>query len=104
MPIIDIKLIQGYTADARQRLAQRVTDATTSVIDAPADLVTVTISEIAPENYMRGRTMRQPGPAIPDQSAIVLEYLRAMEARDLEHARSFLAVSYTHLRAHETLR
>lgn len=88
MPIIDIKLITGYDADARRRLSERITDATTSVIDAPADLVTVTINEINPDNYMRGRTGRQPGPAIPDQTRIVADYLQAMETRDLERAKA----------------
>ena len=95
MPIIDIKLITGYSADARRRLSERITDATTSVIDAPADLVTVTINEINPDNYMRGRTGRQPGPAVPDQTRIVTDYLQAMEARDLERAKALQAEGFT---------
>ena len=82
-------------ADARRRLSEKITDATTSVIDAPADLVTVTINEINPENYMRGRTSRQPGPAIPDQGRIVLDYLQAMESRDLARAQALLAEGFS---------
>lgn len=95
MPIIDIKLIAGYDTDARRRLSEKITDATTSVIDAPSDLVTVTINEINPENYMRGRTSRQPGPAIPEQGRIVLDYLQAMEARDLERAKALQAEGFS---------
>ncbi len=94
MPIIDIKLIAGYDPDARRRLCEKITDATTAVIDAPAELVTVTVNEIDPANYMRGRTSRQPGPAIPDQGRIVLDYLQAMESRDLATARSLQAPEF----------
>lgn len=94
MPIIDIKLIAGYDEEARRRLSEKITDATTSVIDAPAELVTVTINEINPANYMRGRISRQPGPAFPEQGRIVLDYLQAMESRELERAKALQAEGF----------
>jgi len=95
MPIINITLIAGYDEGARTRLAERVTDATMSVIDAPADLVTVVVNEAAPANYMRGRVNRQPGPALAVQSSIVESYLLAMEQRDLRQAAEYLASGFT---------
>jgi len=94
MPIINITLIAGYDPDARSRLAERITDATTSVIDAPAELVTVVIHEAESENYMRGRAQRNPGPALAPQSSIVESYLNAMEQRDLDLAARYLAPDF----------
>ncbi len=95
MPVINVTLIEGYDIDARQRLSERLTDATRSVIKAPADVVTVVINEVQPANYMRGRLSRTPGPAMPDSTTIVKNYLAAMEARDLEQASSYLAPGFS---------
>lgn len=91
MPIINITLIEGYEAAARERLSQRVTDATVSVIKAPADLVTVIVSEVETTNYMRGGITRTPGSAQPVASAIVKAFLSAMENRDVGTAEAFLS-------------
>lgn len=95
MPVINVTLIQGYDADARRRLSERLTDATRSVIKAPAEVVTVVINEVDGSNYMRGGVSRKPGPAHADQTLIVKDYLAAMEARDLEKSASYLAPDFT---------
>ena len=95
MPLIECTLIKGYDSDVRQRLAERVTDAACTSIGAGADFVTVTIKEVDPENYMRGRTQRVPASAPPPAEDIVRDYLSAMEARDLEAAGTFLADTFT---------
>lgn len=95
MPIINVDLIRGYSSAARQLLAERLTDACTSVIKAPADLVTVLVREVDGDNYMRGRTHRSPGPAHADQADVVRDYLAAMERRDLAAAEAFLAPGFT---------
>ncbi len=94
MPVITVTLIEGYEADARQRLSERLTDATRSVIKAPADVVTIMINEVSAGNYMRGRVSRQPGPAHADQVQIVRDYLSAMENRDLQRAGGFLSADF----------
>lgn len=94
MPIVDITLIEGYDEQTKLRLSERVTDATTSVIKAPAELVTVLIRETPPTNYMRGRINRRPGPACAVQSDIVKAYLNAMEQRDLDGAQQYLAPNF----------
>lgn len=94
MPIARIDLIAGYDAQAKERLAKAVTDAIRGVVDAPPEVVIVTVNDIPPENYFRGGTARQPGPALPDAEGVVRAYLAAMEARDLDTAAGFLAPGF----------
>ena len=95
MPLIECTLIRGYDSEVRKRLAERVTDAACSSIGAAADFVTVTIKEVEPDNYMRGRTSRVPASAPEPAEEIVREFLAAMEARNLDAARSHLADDFT---------
>ena len=95
MPLIECTLIKGYDSDVRQRLAERVTDAACSSIGAAADFVTVTIKEVDPDNYMRGRTKRIPASAPRPAEEIVRDFLTAMEARNLEAAASHLSKDFT---------
>jgi len=90
MPIIDCKLISGYTENTRKLLAERITDAACSSTGAAPDFVTITITEISPNNYMRGRTQKQPAKAPLQSNDIIQNYLNAMEARDLKLANSFI--------------
>ncbi|MEK9962000.1 MAG: tautomerase family protein [Rhodobiaceae bacterium] len=95
MPLINCTLIQGYDDEVRQRLAERVTDAACSSIGAAADFVTVTISEVEPGNYMRGRTKRVPASAPRPAEEIVRSFLASLESRDLEAAKSHLSEDFT---------
>ena len=94
MPLIECTLIEGHSALTRRLVSERLTDAACSAIGAEANFVTVTIKEVAPENYMRGRIPRTPAscPRQPDQ--IVHLYLQAMEARDLDTAAGFLGETF----------
>jgi len=95
MPLIECTLIKGYDSKVRQRLAERVTDAACSAVGAAADFVTVTIKEVDPDNYMRGRSKRVPAAAPRPAEAIVRDFLAAMEARDLDGAGSHLSADFT---------
>ena len=95
MPLINCTLIKGYDSEVRQRLAERVSDAACSSIGAAADFVTVTISEVDSDNYMRGRTKRVPASAPRPAEEIVRSFLVSLEARDLEAARSHLSEDFT---------
>ncbi len=95
MPVITCTLIEGYPEDVRRRLEERLTDAARVTIGAPLDGITVIINEVPGANYMRGRTARIPGTPPPSPAELVLGFLAAMEARDLEQARSFLADGFT---------
>ncbi len=95
MPVITCTLIEGYAEDVRRRLEERLTDAARVTIGAPFDGITVIINEVPAANYMRGRTGRIPGTPPTPPAELVLDFLAAMEARDLEQARSFVADGFT---------
>ena len=94
MPVVKVTLIEGYDEATRRRLAENLTDAVRATVAAPLDGVTVVLDEVAPGNYLRGRQARRPGPPRPDPAQTVRDFLAALEARDLERARSFLAEDF----------
>ena len=91
MPVLSITLMDVYDDETRTRLGERLTDAVRATIGAPLDGITVQIYEVKPTGYMRGRTRRVPGTPPPDAEAVVRDFLAAMEARELDAARGFLA-------------
>ena len=95
MPLIECTLIKGYDSEVRKRLAERVTDAACSAIGAAPDFVTVTIKEVESDNYMRGRTSRVPASAPRPAEDVVRGFLAAMEARDLDAAKTHLSDDFT---------
>lgn len=94
MPVIQVTLISGYDDAAKQRLCERLTDAAMAVIDAPADAVTVAITDVAPAGYMRGRTPKTPGAALRPPADVALEFLEAQGKRDLDRARALCAQGF----------
>lgn len=94
MPVIQVTLIEGYEEATRQRLCERLTDAAMATIQAPADAVTVAITEVAPAGYMRGRTPKTPGVPVPPPAALCLEFLAALEARELDQAREMIVPDF----------
>lgn len=90
MPIVEAHVLEGYAPEAKQRLITALTDAVRFVVPAPDEAITVMLHEHASGNYARGGVSRRPAPALPDPAELVLAYLRAMEARDLETAEAFL--------------
>jgi phenylpyruvate tautomerase PptA (4-oxalocrotonate tautomerase family) len=94
MPVITVTLIEGYSEDVRRRLEERLTDAARVTIGAVPDGITIIVNEVPAANYMRGRTGRIPGAPPPQPAELVLGFLAAMEARDLDKARSFLAEGF----------
>jgi phenylpyruvate tautomerase PptA (4-oxalocrotonate tautomerase family) len=96
MPIIRVTLIEGYDPPTKERLMTRLTRAARATIAAVLEGTSVVIDEVKPSSYMRGGVAaRAAGAAQPDASAIVRAYLEAMEARDLERAKTFLAAGFS---------
>ena len=94
MPVVKVTLIEGYDEATRRRLGENLTDAVRATIAAPLDGVTVVLEEVPPGNYLRGRAPRRPGAPLPDPAETVRDFLAAMEARDLDRARGFLAEGF----------
>ena len=94
MPVVEVHLIEGYSAQTRTRLCEGLTDAVRMVVPAPPEAVTVMIHDHDPHSYMRGRVHKSGAAALPDPVQIVRDYLAAMEARDLETARSMLGEGF----------
>jgi 4-oxalocrotonate tautomerase family enzyme len=95
MPTVEAHILEGYAPEEKQRLKQALTDAIRFVVPAPDEAVIVMLHEYAPENYARGGTERQPAPALPDPSQLVLDYLAAMEAREIDRAEAMLGDDFT---------
>ena len=94
MPIIEAHILEGYSPDEKSRLTTALTDAVRFVVPAPDEAITVMLHEYPEEAYARGGRHRKPAPARPDPRAIVLDYLSAMEARDLDAASACLGVGF----------
>lgn len=94
MPVIRMTLIEGYDDETKTRLATRLTDAVRATIAAPLDGITVVLEEVKPSGYMRGRQARNPGAPLASGEELVRRFLAAMEARDLDKARTYLADSF----------
>ncbi len=87
MPVVQLTLIKGYSAEFRRRISEKITDLVVQLSGAVPEGTTVTIQELDQSSYMRGREQKNPIPPAPPASQIVLDYLAAMEARDLDKAK-----------------
>lgn len=59
MPLIQVSLIEGRTAEQKENLINRITDAVAETLDSPASAVRVIINEVKPENWgIAGETMK----------------------------------------------
>ncbi|MGE0310541.1 MAG: hypothetical protein AB7P21_02810 [Lautropia sp.] len=93
MPVIRATLLPGYEEAVEARLAQRLSDATRSVIDAPAAGTTVVVEHAS--TYRRDdRTIRRGGEVRPVASVLVREFLDIMQSRDLDAAKRRLAPGF----------
>ncbi|WP_104203943.1 tautomerase family protein [Billgrantia saliphila] len=101
MPVIQVSLIRGYSAELKQRLCARLTDAVRRSIAADPDGITVLLHEVEPDAYMRGGQPRTPGKAATDEAPgtapeeVVRDFLDAMEGRDLPRAERLLDDSFS---------
>lgn len=95
MPTLQVSILEGYSNEEKQHLTESLVNTVTGVLNAPADGVVVWLNEAKPAEYRRGHQQRKPGkPSALPADQIVHSYLSAMEARDLNTAKSFLADSF----------
>ena len=63
MPILDVTLISGRTADKKRALVRELTDATVRTLDVPRESVRVLLREIEPDHFAVGGVMKSDGRA-----------------------------------------
>ncbi|MCM3760024.1 2-hydroxymuconate tautomerase family protein [Alkalihalobacillus oceani] len=51
MPIVTVKILEGRSDDQKRALVEKVTEAVTNSIDAPAERVSVVIEEMKKTNF-----------------------------------------------------
>lgn len=54
MPVVQVTMLQGRTADQKRKLAARITDAMEQEAGARREAVVVTIVEVSKESYASG--------------------------------------------------
>ena len=54
MPIIEVNLLEGRTAEDKERLVRALTDATIEAIGAPRQSVRIILREMAPGHFAVG--------------------------------------------------
>jgi 4-oxalocrotonate tautomerase len=54
MPLVQVTMLQGRTADQKRKLAQRITDAMVEEAGARREAIVVTFLELSSENYASG--------------------------------------------------
>lgn len=95
MPVVNVTLLKGYNLETREALGLALTNAVQGVIAAPPEAIVIGIQELDEGNYYRGGRSRVGGQALPPPAKQVRGFLAAMEQRDLETARTFLAPDFT---------
>ena len=94
MPTTHITLLPGYDKPIQARLVERVSNAVRSVVPATEAGTITFIAEAS--TYMRdGRVLEQGNASLLDAGELVQSFLLAMQARDLEKAKSFLAPDFS---------
>ncbi|WP_171103126.1 tautomerase family protein [Ruegeria sp. HKCCD7255] len=94
MPIVELHVIEGYSAQEKQRLGVALTNAVRFVVPAATELVTVVIHDISDQNYYRGGKSRHPARAKQDPEHIVRAFLAETSDRAFESARKRLSSDF----------
>ena len=54
MPLVQVTMLQGRTADQKRRIAKRITDTMVEEAGAKRDAIVVTFVELSKESYASG--------------------------------------------------
>lgn len=95
MPLLQVNVLPGYSDDIKQQLCSELTWTVRGVTGAAAEGISVWLHEEPAQHYQRGGQMRSaaPAPAL-NARTLVTNFLAAMEARNLDSARQYLASSF----------
>jgi len=94
MPVISVTLLPGYPTEVQERLVQRIAIAARSVISAAPAGTTVFVNEAS--TYQRdSQSFTKGGPSRPVASELVLSFLSAIQERNLEKAKNYLAPDFS---------
>lgn len=58
MPIIQVSMVKGRTAQAKAELIHRLTEATVAAIGAPRETIRVLLHELPPEHWGVGGVLK----------------------------------------------
>lgn len=95
MPVIEVHLLEGYSAEEHRRLGEALTDATRLVVPAPAEAITVMFHQMQSDHYYRGRSSKTPAAALPDPCTLVHKFLSCLGDRDLKAAEEYIAAEFS---------
>lgn len=97
MPIVDAQIPIGYSADEKSGLAAALRDAILSAAPGGDSTLSVSVREMARQPSDHAATPAphgsppSSGPAGPDPKRTALDFLAALEARDIQTAEAMLA-------------
>lgn len=94
MPMLQVSLLSGYSNGLKERMTKALTAAIAGITRAKPEAISIWIHEVDSSNYSRGGVARQPGIGAADPTALVHDFLMAMEQRELEQAQCFLDESF----------
>jgi len=95
MPTLHVNILKGYTDEDKEHLTEALVSTVAGILNAPGDGVVVWLHESSPSEYRRGHHLRKIRVSAPIHPAeMVKKYLAAMEARNIEKAKSFLAPEF----------
>jgi 4-oxalocrotonate tautomerase len=57
MPLVQVTMLEGRTADQKRKLAQRITDAMVEEAGARREAIVVAFHEVSKESYASGRIL-----------------------------------------------
>lgn len=62
MPIAEVKIIEGRSAEAKTKLASAITDAIHEALGVPVETIRVLLIEVPPANWVIGGRPRSEAP------------------------------------------
>ena len=94
MSVIHVTLIRGYDAATQQRLSQRLTDAARAAPGMAPDAITVSVEVALQPGSKQDEPSGATGPEALSPAELALDFLNALESRDLARAQAMTAEGF----------